>query len=59
MKIHITDVTVWTDLWRSTEGIGIEDWLYHDEALGDILSVQLVAVVGTLIRTVVEHLQEL
>ena len=48
-----------TDFWRSIERVGIENWLDHDQALRGILSVELVAIVGTLIRTVVEHLQEL
>lgn len=30
----------------------------HDEGLGQVLPVKLVAVVGALVRTVVEHLQE-
>ena len=46
-------------LWRAIEGVCIEDGLDHDEALCHILLVELVAIVGGLIRTVVEHLQEL
>lgn len=48
-----------TYFWWSTEGVSIENRLYHDQRLGDVLSVQLVAIVGALIRAVVEHLQEL
>ena len=46
-------------LWWSTEGVGIEDGLYHYQRLSDVLPHQLVAIVGTLIRAVVEHLQKL
>ena len=46
-------------LWRAIEGVCIEDGLDHDEALCHVLLVEFVAIVGGLIRTVVEHLQEL
>lgn len=45
-------------LWGAVEGVGVEDWLDHDEGLGQVLPVELVAVVGALVRTVVEYLQE-
>ena len=47
------------DLWRTVEGVGVEDGLDHDQALGHVLLVELVPVVGGLVGTVVEHLQEL
>lgn len=40
------------------EGVGVQDRLDHDEGLGQVLPVEMVSVIGTLIRTVVEHLQE-
>ena len=48
-----------TNLWRAIEGVCIEDGLDHDQALCHVLLVELVAIVGGLIWTVVEHLQEL
>lgn len=45
-------------LWRPVEGISIENRLNHDESLSQVLSVELMSVVRTLIWTVVEHLQE-
>ena len=46
-------------LGRAVEGVGVEDGLDHDQTLGHVFPVQLVAVVRGLVRTVVEHLQEL
>lgn len=46
------------DLWWSVEGVRVEDWLDHDQGLGQVLSHKVVPVVGGLIWTVVEHLQE-
>ena len=46
-------------LRRSTEGVGVDYRLDHDQALGHVLPVELVAVVGTLVGTVVEHLEKL
>ena len=43
---------------RPVEGVGVEDGLDHDQRLGLVLPHELVAVVGRLIRTVVEHLEE-
>lgn len=45
-------------LRRSVEGVCVEDGLDHDEGLSQILSVEVMSVVGTLIGAVVEHLQE-
>ena len=45
-------------LRRPVEGVGVEDGLDHDERLSQILPHELVPVVGALIGTVVEHLQE-
>lgn len=42
----------------AVEGVSIQDRLDHDKGLGQVLPVELVAVVGALVRTVVEHLQE-
>lgn len=42
----------------AVEGVSVQDRLDHDEGLGQVLPVELVAVVGTLVRTVVEHLQK-
>lgn len=36
-------------LRRAIEGVSIEDWLYHDQGLGDVLSHELVPIVGTLV----------
>lgn len=47
-----------TDLWWSVEGIRVEDRLDHDQGLGQVLSHKVVPVIGGLIWTVVEHLQE-
>ena len=47
-----------THLWRSMERVGVEDGLDHDERLGQVLPHEVVPVVGRLVRTVVEHLQE-
>lgn len=46
------------DLGGSVEGVGVENGLDHDERLGQVLPVEVVSVVGALVRTVVEHLQE-
>ena len=48
-----------THLRRSTEGVGVEDGLYHDQGLSDVFPVQLVPVVSAFVRAVVEHLEEL
>ena len=40
------------------ERVGVEDGLDHDERLGQVLPHEVVPVVGRLVRTVVEHLQE-
>lgn len=42
----------------AVEGVSVQDWLDHDEGLGQVLPVELVAVVGALVRTVVEHLEK-
>lgn len=47
-----------THLWRPVEGVGVEDRLNHDEGLSQVLPVEVMSVVGALIRTVVEDLQE-
>ena len=44
---------------RSVEGVGVEDGLDHDQGVGHILLVQTVAVERSLVRAVVEILQEL
>lgn len=45
-------------LWRAVERVGVEDGLYHYERLCQILTHKMMPVVGRLIRTVIEHLQE-
>ena len=45
-----------TYLRWSIKGVGIKDGLDHDEGLGEVLSHELVSVVGTLVWAVVEHL---
>lgn len=45
-------------LGRSVEGVGVEDGLDHDEGLSQVLSVEVMSVVGALVWAVVEHLQE-
>lgn len=45
-------------LWRAVERVGVEDGLYHYERLRQILTHEMMPVVGRLIRTVIEHLQE-
>lgn len=40
------------------ERVGVEDGLYHYERLCQILTHKMMPVVGRLIRTVIEHLQE-
>ena len=57
---HVHTCThMYTHLWWPTEGVCVEYGLYHDQRLSDVLAVQLVTIVSTLIRTVVKHLQEL
>lgn len=50
--------SVWVYLRRAVEGVGVQHRLDHDQGLGQVLSVEVVSVVGTLVRTVVKHLQE-
>lgn len=45
-------------LWRPVERVRIQDGLYHYQRLCQVLSHELVSVIGAFIRTVVEHLQE-
>lgn len=45
-------------LWRSVEGVSVENRLDHDEGLSQVLPVEMMSVVRALIWTVVEHLQE-
>lgn len=47
-----------THLWRPVEGVGVENRLDHNESLGQVLPVEVVPVVGALVRAVVEDLQE-
>lgn len=42
----------------AVEGVSVQDRLDHDEGLGQVLPVELVAIVGALVRAVVKHLQE-
>ena len=44
---------------RSLETVAVEDRLDHDETLSEVLSVETASVERSLIRTVVEDLQEL
>ena len=43
----------------SIERVGVENRLYHHQRLSDILTIEFVTIVGTLVRAVVEHLEEL
>lgn len=45
-------------LWRAVERVRVEDGLDHDERLRQVLSHELMPIVGRLIGTVIEHLQE-
>lgn len=45
-------------LWRTVEGVRVQDGLYHYQRLGQVLPHELVSVIAAFIRTVVEHLQE-
>lgn len=47
-----------TNLRRAMERVGVENGLDHDEWLREVLPHKVVSVVGRLVRTVVEHLQE-
>lgn len=51
-------VQVYVYLRWSVERISVEHRLDHDESLSQVLSVELMSVIRTLIWTVVEHLQE-
>lgn len=46
-------------LGRPVERVRVEDGLDHDERLRELFDEQVVAVVGCLVRAVVEHLKEL
>ena len=39
------------------ETVTVEDWLDHDEALGQVLAVQTPAVESSLVRGIVENLK--
>ena len=52
-------IGVASHLWGTTEGVGVEDGLDHHQRLSHVFSVELVAVVRTLVWTVVENLEEL
>ena len=41
------------------ETVTVEDWLYHDEALGEVLAVQAPAVESSLVRGIVEYFKKL
>lgn len=58
MCVHVKIYVSAKHLRWAVEGISIQDWLDHDEGLSQVLPVELVAVVGALVRTVVKHLQE-
>lgn len=45
-------------LWRSVEGVSVENRLDHDESLSQVLPVEMMSVIRTLIWTVVEDLEE-
>ena len=53
------DSTQLAYLRRSIERVGVEDGLHHHQRLSDIFTVELITIVGTLVRAVVEHLEEL
>lgn len=49
---------IYNHLWRAVERVRVEDGLYHYEWLCQILTHKMMPVVGRLVRTVIEHLQE-
>lgn len=49
---------IYIHLWRAVERVWVEDGLYHYQRLCQILTHKMMSVVGRLVRTVIEHLQE-
>lgn len=49
---------IYNHLWRAVERVRVEDGLYHYQRLRQILTHKMMSVVGRLVRTVIEHLQE-
>ena len=59
LRLYQLEHLQWTHLRGAVEGVGVEDRLDHDQRLSHVFPVQLVPVVGALVRTVVEDLKEL